>query len=244
MSRTRLSLSRPLLSRAIQTGLARMNMDQNALAEALGVSHASVSDWVHMKKSPSADNLHRIMDVLRLSPADISPESAPAGVSDPRLLEDVVLVPRIARGRAADLLRSGGYINPGQGEFEGYDAFSRSEAHRLSGVNPDDLRTVTVVGDSLVPEILPGTRVAYVPHDRIEDFGMYVILVDDGVLVKRVQRYAGGAVEIIPINPAYCKEMLVPLQEADTNDLYRSQRTGLTAHFRVIGKVVFYTKTA
>ncbi|HET6567699.1 MAG TPA: S24 family peptidase, partial [Rhodothermales bacterium] len=167
-----------------------------------------------------------------------------ADAPDPRLLQDVVLVPRIARGRAADLLRSGGYINPAQGEIEGYDVFSRSEAQRLSGVNPDDLRTVTVVGDSLVPEIFPGTRVVYVPHGRIEDFGLYVILVDDGVLVKRVQRYAGGAVEIIPINPAYCKEMLFPLQDADTSDLYRSQQTGLTTHFRVIGKVVFYLKRA
>jgi len=78
----------------------------------------------------------------------------------------------------------------------------------------------------------------------VSDFGIYVLRMDDLALVKKVQRFGGGAIEIIPVNPAYRNEMLKPLSDADTPNMYRSEVTGMTCTCEVIGKVVFYLRPA
>ena len=97
------------------------------------------------------------------------------------------------------------------------------------------LRSVTIVGNSMEPAIQANEPVYYLPTSEIADDGLYVFVIDDVLKVRYLQRYAGGAIQIIPLNPIYEKELLVPA--GDAPGMYRSQQSGLTGRFEIIGKV-------
>ena len=214
---------------ALRAALARERWTQADLARELSVSQPTVSDWVNAKKTPGLDNLARLQTVLGLSDESIRVASI-----DEAEQEDIVFVPRVAFAEAGD-----GFVND-EPLVEERHAYSRRELRRLTNANPDRLMEITVVGDSMAPEIPPSTPVLYRPAHEISDHGIYVLIYDESVIVKKVQRFAGGALKIIPANPEYDAEMLVPVQEADTANTYQSQHTGLTATLRVVGKVVGY----
>ena len=151
----------------------------------------------------------------------------------------VVLIPCLARASAGD-----GYLNGDHSEIESYHTYPLDEIRRLTHANPDHLRAIKAVGDSMEPEILANSTVIYVPTEEVAEHGLYVFAIDEALLIKKIQLYSGGALEIIPINPTYSREMLLPLKEADEPNTYRSQQTGLVSRFRVVGRVVFYTKAA
>ena len=229
-------LDRARFSRALTRALAERGITQADLARELGVTQPTISDYVNAKKSPSRKNLVHLMGFLGLDPAELT------ALSERDLSGDVVLLP--VRGRAA---AGDGYINGSGGaggDGGGLKAFSREELRRLTNRNPDRLETFIVSGDSLAPEILPSSAVVYDPQEAFRGDGLYVLTVDEGEIVKRVQVLPGGALELLPINPAYKAELLYPVKEADTPNMYRSERTGLTSVVRVVGKVVAYSKPA
>ena len=151
----------------------------------------------------------------------------------------VVLIPCLARASAGD-----GYLNGDHSEIESYHTYPLDEIRRLTHANPDHLRAIKAVGDSMEPEILANSTVIYVPTEEVAEHGLYVFAIDEALLIKKIQLYSGGALEIIPINPTYSREMLLPVPEADEPNTYRSQQTGLVSRFCVVGRVVFYTKAA
>ena len=229
-------LDRTRFSRALTRALAERGITQADLARELGVTQPTISDYVNAKKSPSRKNLAHLMGFLDLDPAELT------ALSEQDVSGDVVLLP--VRGRAA---AGDGYINErgvAGGDGVGVKAFSREELRRLTNRNPDRLETFIVSGDSLAPEILPSSAVVYDPQEAFRGDGLYVLTVDEGEIVKRVQVLPGGALELLPINPAYKPELLYPVKEADTPNTYRSERTGLTSVVRVVGKVVAYSKPA
>lgn len=245
------------ISLAFRDAMTRKGYTQEQLAlkieERTGrrPAQSTISNWTRGEKIPRARQLPVVLDILDLSWEDIglSPpasdhgDGAPSGkganVPEEMELDDIVLIPRMARAAAGD-----GYLNEDYPEIEGYDAYPLNEIKRLTNVNPNDLRTITVVGDSLEPEILANSTVVYVPTEKITDHGIYVFAIDDTLLVKKIQRFAGGALEIIPINETYSRELLIPVKDVDQPNLYRSKQSGLVATFRVVGRVVFYLKTA
>ena len=230
-------LDRARFSQALTRALTQRGITQADLARELGVTQPTISDYVNAKKSPSRKNLARVVGFLDLDPTELT------ALSEQDLSGDVVLLP--VRGRAA---AGDGYINgsggAGAGDGVGHKAFSREELRRLTNRNPDRLETFIVSGDSLAPEILPSSAVVYDPQEAFRGDGLYVLTVDEGEIVKRVQVLPGGALELLPINPAYKPELLYPVKEADTPNTYRSERTGLTSVVRVVGKVVAYSKPA
>lgn len=214
---------------ALRAALGRERMTQAALARELDVSQPTVSDWVNAKKTPGIDNLAQLQDVLDVPDEAICVNPA-AGDED----DDIVFVPRVAYAEAGN-----GYVNS-EPLVEERHAYSRRELRRVTNANPDRLMEITVVGDSMAPEIPPNTPVLYRPSHEISDYGIYVLAYDGNIVVKKVQRFAGGALKLIPANTEYDPEMLVPVLEADTPNTYRSHQTGLAATLRVLGKVVGY----
>jgi phage repressor protein C with HTH and peptisase S24 domain len=248
--------------------MTRKGYTQEELARKIGErtghrpAQSTVSNWTRGAKIPSTKLLPAVLDVLDLSWGDIgvslSSPSGPPGLAPPhragpgadgaarsasqhRLLSEleVVAIPRMARASAGN-----GYDNTDHPDIEGYDAYPLDEIRRLTHVNPNDLRAITVVGDSMEPEIVANSTVIYVPTQEVADYGLYVFAIDGTLLIKKIQRYAGGALEIIPLNETYSREMLLPVREADEPNTYRSEKTGLVSQFRVVGRVVFYMKAA
>ncbi len=259
MSVTENVINGEVISRAFRDAMRRKGYTQATLAKKIEEqtgkrpAQSTISNWTRGEKIPRAKQLPVVLDVLDLSWEDIGlapPASdrgdgaaSGKGVAQPvpaqSELDDVVLIPRVARAAAGD-----GYLNDAYPEVEGYDAYPLNEIKRLTNAHPDDLRTITVVGDSLEPEILANSTVVYAPTEEITEHGLYVFAIDDTLLIKKIQRFAGGALEIIPINETYSRELLVPVKDVDQPNLYLSKQSGLVATFRVVGRVVFYLKTA
>lgn len=84
-------------------------------------------------------------------------------------------------------------------------AFKREWIHMELRASPQDLYLVYVDGESMEPTLRPGDMVLVdrcqahnVPRD-----GIYVIRMDDSLLVKRLQRLPGHRVRVTSDNPAY-----------------------------------------
>ena len=63
--------------------------------------------------------------------------------------------------------------------------------------------TVTVLGDSMMPEFHPGEEYYYMPTDHVFYDGIYVIILDGCEMVKQVQRLPGGRLRVSSINERY-----------------------------------------
>ncbi len=63
--------------------------------------------------------------------------------------------------------------------------------------------TVTVLGDSMLPEYCPGEVYHYMPTDHVFYDGIYVIMLDGCEMVKQVQRLPGGRLRISSMNERY-----------------------------------------
>jgi len=83
-------------------------------------------------------------------------------------------------------------------------AFQSAWLRDKAGLNHEDLLLVTVVGDAMEPTLKQGDVVlvdrakAHVPDD-----GLYVLLVDGTMLVKRLRKRPGRKVQVISDNEAY-----------------------------------------
>lgn len=233
-------------SDALAAEMRERGVSQYGLADLIGVTQATVSAWLNRRRLPSPDSANAALQALRIDWNEVaassgtSPSDGP-GASRPGPSPDVVLIPRNGRAAAASSTTTG--VVNGHEATE-HDAYPRSELIRITGQNPDRLQSLTVIGDSLAPEIPPNTRVIYLPLEEFGGDGLYVLEIDEAAIVKRVQHLPGGTLRIKPINPVYDEVELRPLKDADTANTYRVAETGETSVVRVVGKVVFYPKPA
>jgi hypothetical protein len=122
---------------------------------------------------------------------------------------------------------------------------SRSEVYRLTGLRAELLRPFFVAGPAMEPEIRANTPALYLPMDRFEASGIYVLALDDVEVVRVVDLLGGGAFELSSLNTGLFPrpEMFLPVEGAGAAPgTYRSERTGRACCVRVIGRVVLYTK--
>lgn len=231
---------------AVDRALRKKNMSGAELGRAVGLDRATISRIRNGKQVPDRDNAQRILDALGLDWNDVTRPSAHATGERPgeqstaskaEPSADVVYVPRNGFAGAGPP-----YHNRPPEEPE-HDAYPRFELLRLTGMNPEMLRSAVIVGDSHAPEIPPNTRVLYAPVERFLGPGLYVITINEAEQVRKVQQLADGTLLLIPTNPTYRTEELTPIEEADTPNTYRTAE-GRTAVVRCVGKVVFYPKPA
>jgi phage repressor protein C with HTH and peptisase S24 domain len=212
---------------------------QRDLAAVVGVSQPTVSGWLKQKAKPTDENARAALAHLGLAWADVAfRPRAPRSDDGPAdaTAVGVVFIPRNGFAGAGPP-----YENAP--EEPDHDAYPRFELLRLTGTNPEALRSFVVIGDSLAPEIPPMTRVLYLPVPQFLSPGLYVVTVNGAAQVRRVQQLADGTLLLLPINPDYQQEALVPVDDADTPNTYRTT-DGRLAVVACVGKVVFYPKPA
>ena len=83
-------------------------------------------------------------------------------------------------------------------------AFKEDWIRRELRAAPDDLRLIYVEGDSMEPD-LRANDIILVDHTdtAARSDGIYVIRMEDALLVKQLQRLPGGLIKVISRNPAY-----------------------------------------
>lgn len=113
---------------------------------------------------------------------------------------------------------------------------------RILGFSPPrKVGLMTATGDSMRPTIRDGDLILFNPAVRqVEGGGIYVLLIDDRQLVKRVQSISGGGYRIISDNDfyGYKDERLVPADE-DGDTLVNEETGRAVTPFRVVGSVLY-----
>jgi phage repressor protein C with HTH and peptisase S24 domain len=93
------------------------------------------------------------------------------------------------------------------------------------GLNPKSLQAVTVMGDSMSPEFNPGDVVFLDVEKTRPGEGVYIVRLDNAIVIKRMQVLAGKSIKLNSHNPIY---------EPITIDLETSGES-----FQILGRVVW-----
>lgn len=165
------------------------------IAHAGGVS----LDWL-VNGEEETDRATSIAQVARAE------ASTPTGDQIP---PEFALVPRLD----VEVSAGGGAVNHAE-ETSQMLAFRSDWLHR-NGISPIHAKALTVLGDSMEPTLSSGDVILI--DTKVSDVvqpGIYVIRVDDRLLVKRIQPIFGGALKLISENPVYSPED-IPADKAD-----------------------------
>ena len=99
--------------------------------------------------------------------------------------------------------------------IKAYMAFRKDWIHGRLGMKPADLFAVHVTGDSMEPTLKAGdviliNRARSLPVDGC----LYLIRIDDSLVVKRIQLQPGGQIQALSDNPAYAPFRLDPADKS------------------------------
>ncbi len=221
-----------------------VEMNQKEFALLLGVSQNMISRYEGGEVTPGLDKLNRIIEITcEKSGRDINwlVSGRVVGSNNSVDSSNTVAGPAIPLKVSSDdsALREDFFLLPlydvfassGAGSFVdresvvGHLAFSR-EWIESESLNPASLKLIRTQGDSMSPTISNGDTLL-VDHgvNAVEDDAIYVIRIDDTLMVKRLQKLLNGGVCIKSDNPNYSDHISPP-----------SEATEL---LRVVGRVVW-----
>lgn len=126
-------------------------------------------------------------------------ETELGGPSSPPAMLSTVLVPRLNLGASA-----GAGAHAGEERRGGQIGFERAWLRKLSA-SPDALSIIQVAGDSMIPTLGDGDDILVDRGDgadRLRD-GIYVIRMDDALMVKRLAMRPAHRLSVLSDNPAY-----------------------------------------
>lgn len=105
----------------------------------------------------------------------------------------------------------------------------------LGFIPPSRMGALECVGDSMEPLFMDGDLLLYEPLESINGGGIYAFMADDVLMVKRLQRFVGGAIRVKSENPVYADETLLPAEDGH----YQSDQGGASVALRIVGKIVW-----
>ena len=196
---------------------------QEYLAEILNISLPTMNHYESGKRVPNSALLAKLAGVVECDPGWLltgegsgnrqNPESSLTDSS----MEGFVLVPRYNIEASA----GGGAIIHSE-QIVDHLAFKADWVHKELGTDPKNLVLVHSMGDSMEPTIRSGDLLLVDrSKSRMKGDGIYLINLDDGLMVKRVEWLLGGGVVIRGDNTAVSREQLLP-----STDLEKLQLLG------------------
>lgn len=176
-----------------------------AFAKKCGISESLVRKYLSGDSLPSIERAWVMARAAGVSLDWLADGSAPSASTSPAAEDDAyAYVPlydaRCSAGSGAWNERSRVLVNL---------SFTRYSL-RKKGLKPSDLACLRVDGDSMLGLLDDGDTVMIdLSRNALEGEGVYVVMLDDHLYAKRLQRQFDGSVLIISHNAAY-KEMMVP----------------------------------
>ena len=176
----------------LEAFLYESRLSQRAVAKALGINQATVSNWVSGKSEPSLEMAKKLFEVYGLDVLG----------GEPRLdLDDDCVYVKFYE----DIKASAGCGV--DNHCEGYELVKIDRKLLNPKVNPAKHHAIRASGDSMEPTIKDGDVIFVEPF--VGDFAnnrVYIIKRQDDVFVKRLKKEPTGY-EIISDNPDYlpCK---------------------------------------
>lgn len=200
---------------------------QKTLATELGIALPTMNHYETGKRIPNSDLLARLAGVVECDPGWLltgeGTQQKDSRQSDfnHSNVEDFVLVPRY------DIEASAGGGSVVQSEqIVDHLAFKADWVHKELGTDPKNLLLVHSIGDSMEPTIRSGDLLLVDrSKSRMKGDGIYLINLDDGLMVKRVEWLLGGSVVIRGDNKIVSRE-----QTLSSSDLEK---------LNILGRVVW-----
>lgn len=216
------------VSAAIRDGIAERisvileEVTQTELGERAGLSQSTIGQYAKGGVDPKIGVLARIAEATGrpLSWLLFGGEKPPAHQGD-----DFVAVPLLPEA-----------VSAGDGALAEMNDFAvdrllmfRADWMRGIGVNPKRAHVLRVRGDSMEPTLFEGDVVLCdISETSLAGGGMFVILTEDGPVVKRLERDDDGVVLVVSDNARYrARRVIPPFSES----------------FRIIGRVRWYART-
>ncbi|MFW5490138.1 MAG: LexA family transcriptional regulator [Desulfovibrio sp.] len=210
---------------------ATQSRNQAELAERLGVRRAAVTDAKRRQAIPS-DWFMRIGRMFSVNPLWLETGLGSYGLSEESIIaespgaykaDEFAYVPKVSA-----VPRMGPEGLETDEEVEDFYAFRQQWLTRISMGSISALRLMAVAGDSMQPTLWDGDTVL-VDQSQCDPVAgkIYVIGIDDGIVVKRVERRPGKLV-LISDNHALYPPLEINLDES--------------ANVRVIGRVIWMAR--
>jgi phage repressor protein C with HTH and peptisase S24 domain len=182
----------------------------NHVASEARVPLSTLNTWLAAKADPKITKLARIARVCRVTLDYLAGAARLEASPVSRIDENFAVIPRLdVRASAGD-----GALPVPLNEDDEFLAF-RSDWLRRQGVDPAKAELMTALGDSMEPTISDGDlMIVDRSFERIVSTGIYVIVLERMVHVRRAQIPMNGKLLLTPDNPRY---------QATTIDMQREQ---------------------
>ena len=171
--------------------LEKTGVRQNEFAEKIGVAQGTVSNMKRGARGITGENLDRICAALGISISEFF-------AMDAKDMPEIVFVERVtARPRAG----TGGLET--DSESNGMYAFQRAFIERKRG-RAEGMKLFEVAGDSMSPTLNDGDMIMVNLDDTTVRSGcIYLLRMEDELMVKRLENRPGGVLLIRSDNPDY-----------------------------------------
>ncbi|MBT5027581.1 MAG: helix-turn-helix transcriptional regulator [Nitrospinaceae bacterium] len=172
---------------------------QKQLAKLLNISLPSMNHYETGKRIPSAQLLATLADIVECDPGWLltgmekkdAPQLGISSVVKSLTLEDFVLVPRYNAP-------SGKNTTIHSEQIVDHLAFKAAWVNQELGADPKNLLLIHSKGDAMEPTIRSGDLLLVDQSESIiKGDGIYLIRIEDGMMVKRVQWLLGGSSAIL-----------------------------------------------
>jgi DNA-binding XRE family transcriptional regulator len=188
------SLTRPTKSRGIGARITqvRSRITQGRFADSLGIHKNTLLRYEKEERLPDSEVLTRLYELYGVDPAWLltGESKIPGREGDLGFLGDYVPVALCCTStKGTD---TGGPIT-----------VKRSWVVSQFQAEPEDLRILYVEGESMKPTLSPGDLVLANIKDTIVRDGLYLVQIEDALIIKRLQRLSTNFIKVSSDDPAY-----------------------------------------
>lgn len=176
------------------------NVNAAQLARAMGISAPGMKKWIDgVTSQPKYDDVMAACRAL-----DISPEWLMEGVAVPAVTpaekSDFVIIEQV------DIKGSCGFGCANWEDVPRIRQLQVSKAwfeYHFSNIKQENVKVITACGDSMVPLVHDNDAVFVNVADKIVREGVYAVLMDGELYIKRLQRLPARGLRLKSENPAY-----------------------------------------
>lgn len=178
-------------SAALKFWLKKSGMTQGELAEKIGLDQSTLSNMIRGVRGIKAEYIEKLCEIFGISMAEFF-------ACDSGDLPEIVFVPLVSAMPKAGL----GSLQMDDEQLALY-SFHSSFINRKSGTT-DSMRLFRVEGNSMQPTIDNNDMIMVnLLQTEVRQGAIYLIRFEGELMVKRLERRAGGVVLIRSDNPAY-----------------------------------------
>jgi phage repressor protein C with HTH and peptisase S24 domain len=204
---------------------AKRKLTQQQVADAMGVSKVTVSDWENGKQQPRMERLPLLADALGVAQRDLLADEMEPLTPEPRWSTEEEVAPYstlqpilawehpedLPEGEFVMVPRLAVKLSAGNGQEQVEIEFTkavpqafRAQWIREQHLKPNKLAAMTADGDSMETTIFDGDSLLVdTSQTDVVDGKVYALWYDGGERVKRLFRLPGGGLRIKSDNPEH-----------------------------------------